>query len=61
MSDFADLDLDEILNAKDDELDEDDEAYRELLKEDGQLMAGFTNARRKQLNWPEPVRKRYLR
>ena len=61
MSDFLTADIDELMNAKEEEAETSDErAYKALVESDRKMMNTFT-VRRQGLTWPEPVTKRHIR
>jgi hypothetical protein len=60
MSDFLTEDIDKLLESEAEKKNDDDKAYETLLKNDRNMMSGFSVSR-KQLHWPEPVRKRHIR
>lgn len=61
MSDFLTEDIDVLLNAPEaPKLSEDEKALEAMQKADNMLLTTFKNKSR-DLRWPEPVRKRFLR
>jgi len=61
MADFLTDDIDTLLNANEaPKLSEDEKALEAMQKADNMLLTTFRNKSR-DLRWPEPVRKRFLR
>jgi hypothetical protein len=61
MNDFLTADINELMNAKEEEADTSDErSYRVLVESDRKMINTFT-VRRQGLTWPEPVTKRHIR